>query len=136
MTKSTRAQKVVLGVIVGVVAAIIGGVWINSMVEESQLKTAQAQAQIAVDSAQMNDRLHESQLELVGTAIGPTAEAQLRVCFFAGYPANQGTYNNLSRREVAVCNAILAKLEKSENKEATAKAKLDATYDRQHPVSK
>jgi hypothetical protein len=64
------------------------------------------------------------------------AYPEFKICLLAGYPHNEGTYNRLSRREAAGCDATLAKMDKIDRKNAADKARKDAAYDKTHPVKK
>lgn len=80
------------------------------------------------------ERAKQIVLKDVDLVIGPSATATMRVCLGAGYPHNTGTYNGLSRREVAECDSILIKVDREFAKNAAAKAKKDAEYDKKHPA--
>ena len=80
------------------------------------------------------ERAKQIVLKDVDLVIGPSAAATMRVCLAAGYPHNTGTYNGLSRREVAECDSILIKVDREFAKNAAEKAKKDAEYNKKHPA--
>ena len=80
------------------------------------------------------EHVQDTTLERIRNSDGKIAELTMKICFSAGYPHNTGTYNNLSRREVAECDAILARIDREDARIAAEKAKRDLEYDKKHPT--
>jgi hypothetical protein len=73
-------------------------------------------------------------LKRVRMAGGEIAEMKMKLCFLAGYPHNKGTYNDLSRRQVAECDGFLVRIDKGDARSAAEKARKDSEYNKAHPV--
>ncbi len=91
-------------------------------------------ARNAAYQSEMQDIEQRGNIRMVELSLGDIAASQIKICYNAGYPHNRGTYNGLSRREVAECDAILKQVSKLEAQVAAEKAKKDAAYDKAHPV--
>jgi hypothetical protein len=83
-----------------------------------------------------DERAKDTVLHAVEVVVGPIAAAKVKTCLMKGFPFNEGTYNRLSRKDVAECDSILEKVDKTFAKRAAEKAKQDAEYDRTHPRKK
>lgn len=62
---------------------------------------------------------------------GRLAAATLRVCYLSGYP--KAPDKNLSRREIAECDAIIKAQERIDARQAAEKKRKDDEYDKKHP---
>lgn len=73
MTKSTTTQKCALGILVGLIVLFICSIVINNMMEESDLRDAQARARVAEAEQRQKDELMRLDEEHAGTVGGPMA---------------------------------------------------------------
>jgi len=119
-------------------AVVVVAILIDSAMDESNLHRAQAAEELAASSAALEDRVNQSEVDLVRTVIGPTAAATLNACFSAGYelkphPPGQAV-GRLSRRRTAECDAIINRVAKAQRASDREEARKDAEYDKAHPV--
>lgn len=133
----TKAAKVGLGIILGLIVVIAGAIYIYDQSEENELRRARGQLELEQIHQEHEQEMQRLQVQYAETTVGPVSAHHLELCYMQGFPTGGGTRpanSSMSRREWAECQAIIAAMHKAQAQQEAAKRRADAAYDKAHPV--
>jgi hypothetical protein len=131
MTKSTKTQKWILGILLSLLVLVVGAVVISQQQAEHENKVLEVKNKADEYDNKLKDRLKDANVRYAELVIGSIGASTLKLCYAYGYPENRGS---LSRRRLAECDKIIAEMAKADARFKAEEAKKDAAYDKAHPV--
>lgn len=128
MTPATKGQKIVGGVLLGIILMWIVGAVVMGQLDDQALRTADAGASAAEMTHQLDNDIKDTQLRYIELTQGELAASSMKLCYSRGYPVHE----NLSNRKYDECNKIAQKSAKIAAKDEAREHAADKAYDRKH----